>query len=260
MTKKPTNGSIGYGRKPYLGLDADGSHRAMMKKPTRRHIQNQAPQPYSKMDKPYLAEDYPDMEHFAPWPEITQFQPVWPWPPVAENAAWLTAGGYCLMVCISPLFCEDPVLCAVVRASEVTFLGKEYKLKAGVENGAAAEVDFGGTNVHPIRVLPPGGSWAVYPEQDQDVVRVTATSGSSGISCYDRHQVFCYAGCSCGTADTFEFDDDATSDTIDPGDSITLYVSGGCPPFSWSVSDKGYTLAYVSTQARTNTLMCAGGT
>jgi len=39
----------------------------------------------------------------------------------------------------------------------------------------------------------------------------------------------------------FEFDDDSTPDTITSGGSIDVYVTGGCPPFSRSVSGTGAT-------------------
>lgn len=63
------------------------------------------------------------------------------------------------------------------------------------------------------------------------------------------------------------FDDDNTSDTIDPGDSIELYVLDGCPDFTWEVSGLGYSIsgesgspATAETSERNATLNCVGGT
>lgn len=65
--------------------------------------------------------------------------------------------------------------------------------------------------------------------------------------------------CTCPSGD-FAYDDGSTPDTIAPGGSITLYVSGGCPPYSWSVSGLGYTLDNASTTDVTNGLNSASGT
>jgi hypothetical protein len=65
--------------------------------------------------------------------------------------------------------------------------------------------------------------------------------------------------CQCPSGN-FAFDDSSTPDTIAPGGSISVYVSGGCPPYSWSVSGTGYTLDNASTTGLINGLNSAAGT
>jgi len=50
----------------------------------------------------------------------------------------------------------------------------------------------------------------------------------------------------------------ASSETIVKGGSITLSVTGGCPPYTWSTSSKGYSLTY--NKDGTVTLSCTTGT
>ena len=47
--------------------------------------------------------------------------------------------------------------------------------------------------------------------------------------------------CQCPPAVPVEFDNDSTPDTITSGGSIDIYVTGGCPPFTYEVSGNGYT-------------------
>lgn len=56
------------------------------------------------------------------------------------------------------------------------------------------------------------------------------------------------------------FDDDSTPDTISPGESAILYITGGVPPFDWTVSGVGFSLGQSQTTQRSNILSCAPGT
>jgi hypothetical protein len=79
--------------------------------------------------------------------------------------------------------------------------------------------------------------------------------------CDDTTRLKCdEAGCTCPSGD-FAYDDASTPDTIAPGGTISLFVSGGCPPYSWSVQTCcGYTLGSAITQGLSNTLTSASGT
>jgi len=75
--------------------------------------------------------------------------------------------------------------------------------------------------------------------------------------CLELDDIYYWDGC-CKIPMTF--DDASTPDTIAPSSSITLYVEGGCPPYTWSVAGLGYTLDFVSTVIGQNGLNCGGGT
>jgi len=66
--------------------------------------------------------------------------------------------------------------------------------------------------------------------------------------------------CNCFTSPGFVFDDAATPDTIVAGNSITVTISGGCWPYTWTVSGTGYSLDFDETSGTSNTLNCAAGT
>ncbi len=62
----------------------------------------------------------------------------------------------------------------------------------------------------------------------------------------------------------FEFDNDSTPDTIVKNSSITVYVTDGCPPFTFETSSLGYTfnggVTSFETGNRSATLSCTNGT
>ncbi len=64
----------------------------------------------------------------------------------------------------------------------------------------------------------------------------------------------------CGTS-SFAFDNSSTSDTIAPGATVSIYVTGGVGPYAWSVVGTGYTLGSATTPDGTvvNTLISASG-
>jgi hypothetical protein len=95
-----------------------------------------------------------------------------------------------------------------------------------------------------------------------DRVQVVLRDREGGnILCDTELQVFCQLGCDCDDADAFSIDDGSTPDTINPNGNVTIYVDGGCPPFSWSISGNGYSfLDGYDTMSRYNKLASKGGT
>ena len=81
--------------------------------------------------------------------------------------------------------------------------------------------------------------------------------------CIDIMDTNCCKEC-CPAETTFEFDDANTPDTIVAGDHISVYVSGGCPPFIFAVTGIGYTWhangeSSYETSGRIAQLDCADG-
>lgn len=103
-----------------------------------------------------------------------------------------------------------------------------------------------------------GPSVAVYLSEDidQHIVIAEMTDGAGNV-CHSIATIVC---CACPGSDTFTFDDSNTADTITAGASISVFVTGGCGPFTWSTGTKGYSFAHSETTERYNTLICAAGT
>ncbi len=76
-------------------------------------------------------------------------------------------------------------------------------------------------------------------------------------TCKDKRRLKCVS-CICPSG-TFAFDDGSTPDTIAPGGAINVFVSGGCPPYSWSVAGLGFTMDNASTQGLVNVLNSPAG-
>ena len=74
-------------------------------------------------------------------------------------------------------------------------------------------------------------------------------------------QKISYQCCTCDQGENpFTLDEDSSSDVVAPGGSITIYIDGGCPPYSWTVSGTGYSFTSATTTGTTNTLNLAAGT
>ncbi len=108
---------------------------------------------------------------------------------------------------------------------------------------------------------------AAYFDFDENAV--TGDGFAFVTLCYEidgicQHCVDYWAPCvpppECPPLVVFEFDDDSTPDTIAPGGSITVYVTGGSAPFSWANAGTGYSWGSgSSTTARENSLISASG-
>ena len=62
------------------------------------------------------------------------------------------------------------------------------------------------------------------------------------------------AACLCFDPSGFAYDTENSGETIDRSDSIEVFVEGGCPPFTWSVSGTDFSLDNETTTSRQNTL------
>ncbi len=167
-----------------------------------------------------------------------------------STAEWYgSGGGQCYLACNSPVYCDEPVVCSI----PIITTGMNYSVVSSL--GKAEH----GRGVYPVEVFPPGGSWTPEP-QEPDVITVTLTNRESGgEGCSDTIPVIC-AGCNCANAAAFSINTSASDTIIDPNGSATIVIQGGCPPYEWSVSGTGYTLANSRTQGLTNTLFSTGGT
>lgn len=104
------------------------------------------------------------------------------------------------------------------------------------------------------------------PTIETHVLEITVSKGSKKKHTYKvvclSHNTSTCEQCDCEFPDDpFEFDNDSTADTIASGGGVTVYVTGGCGPFTWAVAGTGYSwTGGSSTEARNNTLISAAGT
>ena len=126
-----------------------------------------------------------------------------------------------------------------------------------------------------IHITPDGGTWADILNDDREtLLLVFRDKGNAAGSYYHpllQRWIHLVAGKSvcdqkslvecdvCPPAVVFAFDDASTPDTIAPGGTITLNMTGGKGPFAWSTSSTGYTFGKTSTAFQNNTLISASG-
>lgn len=112
-----------------------------------------------------------------------------------------------------------------------------------VQKGWMKSIEEGGYVSGPgIRIFPDSN----YSEHEY---LVRFTDGLKN-KCYATVKTLC---CS----DNLAFDDASTTDTIVRNSSIPIYITGGCPPFTWSVAGTGFSIP-ATTNARVNTLSADG--
>ena len=116
-----------------------------------------------------------------------------------------------------------------------------------------------------LKIYPPDGDWAGnVPDGKQSFWLKVMLDQGDGITCTQEVIMYCSDEC-CPAETTFEFDDPNTPDTIVAGDHISVYVTGGCAPFTYAVSGTGYTwngngAASYESSNRDEQLDCADGT
>jgi len=263
-------------RKPYLGLKR--SLTDFFRTPVRYLKESNVKE--SQFEKPYLGRDYRRMHFALPAPDW----PTWKFDPdIAGGRRWSLQLPFGVNpsgdIEFDPNECP---CCFLVRWNECgdgilsggLWMGIWHRdeIPSGLLTNGHGEWVIEGAykNVSEVVGLPLeggayGGSHRLWFEFDPD--QSTLDGYTPVTLCYEikgfcRHCVDYWAyceTCTCPSGD-FAFDDASTPDTIAPGGSITMYVSGGCPPYNWSVSGTGYTLDKASTTGLSNGLNCASGT
>jgi len=98
------------------------------------------------------------------------------------------------------------------------------------------------------------------------IVRAQDGCDTGYISTITRdHKLNPAMNCPCGTYTSVTFDDEQTPDKIDAGSGVTVYIKDGCPPFTFEVSEQGYTWSTsgtttYQTNSRSIWLKCDPGT
>jgi len=224
-------------------------------------------QKMSELVKPYLSDwDYPTAEHFFPTgPEFFEPRP-------AEYYDVTSLGGApCIVTCFAPLYCDDDVECHpnVFRYPQgIGYFNAVEMLEWGVQycpsGGPCAPHDDWEVDkfaVRPLKIHPPDGGWSVWPDNAMDIIKVTLKDLEES-ECDTTLKIFCRDATKCcdEAGYSFAFDDDNTADTIAPGGSITVHVTGGCGPYTFATSSTGYSFTAGTTGNPQDTLTSASGT
>jgi len=290
MGRPTTVINTSYGRKPYNSGE-EGDYLEMANVITRRAMEHQLESPRSQLDKPYLYDDYPDMEYEFPKPPgISIPTPLPDIPGITPQPDIDDIPGVdlpCSMVVLSPFKCccdEDPELenedmrweCVArlgfmqipmsyhppIGASGDDIMEQWCTAVTVLHNGSKAVTKYVAGGPHPL--------W-IYPNEDVDglnkwhygdtlyaFVYSTDSNGVPVLVCSRAWVVHCF-GCVENCCEdlpdgAFAYDTVNSPGTMDDDDSVTIYVTGGCAPFSWSVAGDGLSFAEATTTARENTL------
>ena len=222
----------------------------------------------SELEKPYLNLGAPRAIHFEipepDWPTTRmpdQRNPAlglphvsvgwgvpW-WPPKLPEIGGVGCR-FCVIVCGDLLDCDDILRCTVPSYCTYDGRGGEGSWDVNIYEGDVESVRTSKlANLPRIDVK-------VDASQALNVLEICYTD-QLGHQCCQGVDIECEA-CDCAAADPFIAD--ITPETIAPGGDATIGIAGGCPPYSWTISGLGYTLASATTTGLTNTITSPSGT
>jgi hypothetical protein len=237
-----------YGRRLYVsGLNYQGQIR----KPTDKAFDDMYKLPHSENKKPYMEDSYEEMEYFQsppfgfPW-DFPEFDfpfvpPSEPWTP-----PWLLV--FHCQVESGACFCADDKLCYPLRCSHDIVWVKIN--------------DFLTPEPGNFKVSESGGEVCMEGNSDADFVvyfdvMMQADPGDGSIV-YGDHQglsmIACREeDCGCTGEETpVAYDNDSSGDTVNRNGNVTVYITAGTAPYSWSIEGTGLTLDDATTTGLSN--------
>lgn len=277
-----TTGGRDYGRRPYASRQ---DYHATMRRQTDAFVNRYGKRAHSEDKKPYLEDlDYPEMEmfhfdwdgpHWPPWDPPTEpdvpLNPDDPgqiapyWPPKAPRTPFLGCFFYVPLTPneLSPgdtAFAklarrEDPVVALEIHGPATII---SDPAAASLCTAAGQEAIGGGpmASAHYctviIRVNDDASGYAPDKRTGSIQVVLVATT-ASGFSCSTSATIK-----PCEGITPLSWDWVNSAETIGNPGSASVYVLDGKPPFQWSVSGAGFTLAATRTMERVNTLIADG--
>lgn len=218
----------------------------------------------SAFEKPYLDEEYPRMHLLLPtprWPNWSFDPRIIKIKPKKPVESYEEGCHYCILICYAPVDCEEPIEC-----HPAVFCSHD-------QSGSDCEWHFGGgylrTEVDNTWPFPAIKVWIdpakVIPGTEISAVTITFIDGL-GHSCWEEVQLEC--GDCCSDPETLTYPGIGTNPAVvNQGSTDTVYITGGCPPFSWSVSgvqgQTGFTInggSSAQTTGRSATFGVGGST
>lgn len=271
-----------YGRKPYLAK----TYHEMMLKPSRKYFMDKYAiyksarkefEKKSQFDKPYLEDDYQEMENYYPWRFwMPMFRP--PNLPGYPDSPNISPDSY-----VRPDFCSLTCHGDIGRCQQncneiygYCYVAVGYLDKQGiwiVTGDPIARIEYysdvfrqdfmysggSGGRGKSIKIFP---DWSKISEVDNKKeakfkVKYIETAlddeTETGNICYSEVEVSCCEECAC-PADPALADPGTNPSTVTPEDETIIRINGGCLPLTWSVSGTGFSLAYTKTENRYNVL------
>jgi hypothetical protein len=216
--------------------------------------------PFSEFEKPYLEDDYVDMEQYLHDPpgfwDLPDLPP-WSWPdnpnnPPGQQTNPPGGGGFIVFDCsISGCFCPQDTRQVIatcnhtitgVALSQGGFYARDFSI-AYEANGTVARIS-----------ITAGEDPSKAVEFD-----IFMKAGSVPGAEYSLMVTECYDCELCDQVDDVSWDTENTASSINAGDDIPIHVKDGVPPFSWVIDQCGDTgsgcsLGAAATQGRTNVL------
>jgi len=277
-----------YNRRLYVDIGETPDYMSTMLRVTEKEKQDARPEPHSEFKKPYLEEDFHEMEYnfmppqmpwFSwgnPWTWNTPTDYIYNWSPetMAQYQEETSASGggnlYCILTCYSWLYCDEDIHCVPSIMQTYT----PYSGMAGVSFWIAAwnyprtvKISVGdpANPVFPLRVEAPEDDWNSWPAEDQDILTLCMRD-PVGNECCTEVEVFCYDRCICDEQPPLSYPT-SNPTVIGLNDSITIMVEGGCPPYNFSHGGAtGFYFTYISATddpwntLNTNSLACGTAT
>jgi len=277
------------GRRLYVDDDPNDSHVDRMKRALDWQIYNQYLEKHSEFKKPYYSESYPHMEYSYSPIFVDPANPYDPW--YAGPTTDVTGGTtiripglnpivhpgsipiYFWKVCMPGCHSDNPDEIKQSTTAWVKFIGfcpSIFSVSATMTGDEANEYtiseikhfeDEGGDSVWGAKVTASASANGDASVKFR-IRRYGFIATQSGIAEDPNDIITHILECDISTEccpGNLVFDDASTADTIVKDSSISVYITDGCAPFDWEVSEKGYSLDEAQTTARVNTLNCVDG-
>jgi hypothetical protein len=226
------------------------SYAEQIRIPTDKAQDNAIDKKHSEFKKPYLSDDYEEMEYFADAPPGYAFDPFnfdteWmgtPIPDFGDSVPWSLIF-FCTLES-GDCYCEGTERCFSLKCNhEIT----------GVDiNSKGFDVTVSKSTV--CVTAPEGKTGSV----EIDVHMRAPEPGRSGSFVYGTHSDISLSPCKekdcCITDAAMAWDAGNSDSTIATGGSAALAITGNNGPFTWAVSSSDFSLAYTETEGLENTL------
>lgn len=247
MADKPTGTEMDYGRRAYMNSP---DYMTAMKRRTDKHLDNTRDRIHSDDKKPYLNDEFPEMEYF-----FTPYNPP-PWTPVVPPITPDTP----------PILPDDGTSLTVFSCApkECYYRGSttEIALNCGYP---VIKVYFDIFVPDGITISGSGNTMSVTATAESDehfrfniLMRGLNPDGIMEEGVYGPVLISSCEDPDCPAAVTFEWDTDLSAETIARNNSASVYITGGELPYNWEVAGTGFTLANSFTLGVVNTLYADG--